>query len=108
MVEDKDSLLVNVHSSYDGNLPDTDLSIPYDAVAENLDRLPDKNRAIVVYCGSGPMSTSAEKELASLGYANVMELDGGMRAWTAAGQTGSRVRKGRIWPGQMWCCPCKV
>jgi rhodanese-related sulfurtransferase len=31
------------------------------------------------------MSTQAAKELADMGYTNVMELDGGFNAWRAAG-----------------------
>lgn len=85
MLEDTDVTLVNVHIPYEGELPQTDLFIPYDQIAENLDQLPDKEAPIVLYCRSGSMSTSAAKELAELGYGNVFELDGGFNEWKAAG-----------------------
>jgi phage shock protein E len=87
LLEKKEFLLVNVHIPFEGNLPNTDLSIPYDTIGQNLEKLPgDKNAKIVLYCRSGSMSTMAAKELVKLGYTNIFNLDGGMAAWEKAGQ----------------------
>lgn len=85
MLENKNFTMVNVHIPYEGELPQTDLFIPFNEIADNLDKLPDKDAPIVIYCRSGRMSTEAAQTLAKLGYTNVMELDGGFNAWKAAG-----------------------
>ena len=86
MLENKDFLLVNTHIPFEGDLPDTDLSIPYNEIEENLRLLPtDKDAKIVLYCRSDRMSREAADELSQLGYTNLYNLEGGFTAWQKAG-----------------------
>ena len=90
MLQNKDFVFVNVHIPFAGDIPNTDLSIPYNQITETqyLSQLPsDKNRTIILYCRSGRMSQIAAEELVSLGYTDIWNLKNGMVEWEQAGYT---------------------
>ncbi len=86
MLKSKDFLFINVHIPYAGEIEQTDLFLPYDQAAQQLDQLPaDMNAKIVVYCRSDRMSRISVEEWVKAGYTNLYNLDGGFEAWEAAG-----------------------
>jgi rhodanese-related sulfurtransferase len=86
MLHDKNFFFVNVHVPYEGEIRHTDAIIPFDRIANNLDKLPsDKSASIVLYCRSGRMSEIAAEELSRLGYTQVSHLAGGMIDWKKSG-----------------------
>ena len=48
-------------------------------------QVPDKNATLVLYCGGGFRSALAGEALQKMGYANVISLDGGWRAYQQSG-----------------------
>jgi len=85
-LSNKDFTLINVHIPYAGEIPQTDLFIPYNEIEQQKDKLPaDKSAKLVLYCRSGSMSEIAAKTLVNMGYTNVVDVPGGMIAWESAG-----------------------
>jgi rhodanese-related sulfurtransferase len=83
----KDFTLLNVKTPYIGEIAGTDLYIPYTDISARASELPvNKAASIVVYCRSGHESAIAAQTLLDLGYTNILNLDGGMDAWTAGGR----------------------
>lgn len=86
MMRSKDFVLINVHIPYEGEIPKTDLLIPFNAVEKFREKFPDKGTKIVLYCVSGGMSRFAANNLANMGYTRIYNLQYGMRGWMGIGK----------------------
>jgi len=86
VMNEEEITLINVHTPLEGNIPETDLTIPFNGIEDYQDQLPqDKDEKIVVYCRSGGMGDTASETLVKLGYTNVWNLNGGYNTWKAFG-----------------------
>jgi molybdopterin/thiamine biosynthesis adenylyltransferase/rhodanese-related sulfurtransferase len=71
------------------------VTIPRGVLEREAERLlPDKDRAVVVYCQTGARSLRAAETLERLGYRDVRSLAGGFQAWTSVGLPVSRPEDG--------------
>jgi rhodanese-related sulfurtransferase len=60
------------------------IDIASDTFEAELNKL-DKTKPILVHCGAGGRSTTSLSTFKKLGFKTVTHLDGGMKAWKAAG-----------------------
>jgi len=95
LAAEKQGLLLDVRTAGEvarGHLAGTSVIDSADPkFTQKLGRLP-RGRPIFVYCASGGRSAVAARALGALGYPEVYDLAGGMRAWTAAGLPVERTR----------------
>ena len=86
VLNEEEITLINVHIPLEGNIPETDLVIPFNDIENYQGQLPqNKDEKIVIYCRSGGMGDTASETLVKLGYTNVWNLDGGYNTWKAIG-----------------------
>ncbi len=68
-----------------GHIPGA-VNIPLGVVEKKIGKtFADKDAVILVYCRTGHRSTIATSELKKLGFTHLLNIDGGMQAWTKAG-----------------------
>ena len=82
--ENKDIVLVDVRPAKD--VKDTGMiegaiSIPFDEVESNLDKLP-KDKTIALYCNTGTKSADVAKQLEGLGYESVVNAIEGVKEYS--------------------------
>jgi rhodanese-related sulfurtransferase len=80
------ALLVDVRQPEEwqqGHAPKAKL-IPLGSLGDRLTELP-REREVLLICRSGNRSGTAQRQLLRLGYEHVVNVKGGMNAWTSAG-----------------------
>ena len=87
LAEDKDAILIDVRTPEEfgtGHLKGAD-NIDFKAAdfIEKISQL-DKSKHYVVYCGSGKRSGKATAKMDELGFATIIDVDGGIGAWNEA------------------------
>ena len=77
MLENKDFVMIDVHTPEQEHISGTDYMISYDEVEKIAAKIPSKDAKVVLYCRSGNMTKRTAKELTEMGYTNIYELENG-------------------------------
>ena len=80
MQKNTNALLIEARSKQElkeGHLEGS-INIPLYEIDNQLDKLQDKQRTIIIYCASGHRSKQAKEKLEKLGYENVYHLKNGL------------------------------
>lgn len=85
-VAEAEVVTINVHVPDEGSIAGTDLSIAFDEISGSAALPDDRDTPLAVYCRSGNMSADAVTDLVSMGYTDVVELEGGFDAWVDSGR----------------------
>ncbi len=73
------------HEYADGHLPGA-CHLSKGIIERDIEKLfPERDTALVLYCGGGYRSALAARSLQAMGYSDVTSLWGGIRAWRAQG-----------------------
>lgn len=79
MLKEPDVLILDCRnkSSYDNGHIEGAISFPMDEVKNNLNKIPDKNKKLLLYCNVGTASSRTAQELINLGYTEIYNsIDG--------------------------------
>jgi len=98
MIESNPNLVildVRTQAEYDSGHIQNATLIPLTELASRLGEL-DKNKEILVYCGSGGRSATASQILADNGFSKVYNMLGGITAWRNAGYWIEIIHKGDL------------
>lgn len=60
------------------------INVPLSQLTDNLDKLKDKSKPVVLVCASGQRARNAAKTLSKQGFEEVYVLSGGLHAWREA------------------------
>lgn len=81
LMKKKETILIDVRSpqEYQEGHLDSAINIPFYEIANQIiNKVPDKDTFLIVYCQSGHRSSKVAEELKELNYHNVWELEGGL------------------------------
>lgn len=88
-INKRDALLIDVRTPEEFNAGHIEgaqnINLHDESFTSNINKL-DKEKTVFVYCKAGRRSSEAATTLKQNGFKNVVELDGGTTAWTAAGK----------------------